>query len=52
MLAEAVPPATMVSQIAIVYKKDAVLAEVYDVIGVIACILTMPLMIRLFEYLF
>lgn len=52
MLAVAAPPATMVSQIAIVYKKDAVLAGVYNVIGVIACILTMPLMIRLFEYLF
>lgn len=52
MLAVAAPPAAIISQFAILYKKDSVQAGLYNVIGVIGCLLTMPLMIRLFEYIF
>ena len=52
MLAVTAPPAAIVSQFALQYQKDAVKAGIYNVIGVIACIITMPLLIRLFEFIF
>lgn len=52
MLAVSAPPAATVAQLAVMYHKDAVSAGIYNVISVIGCIVTMPLMIFIFERIF
>lgn len=51
LLAGAAPPAAMVTQLAQIYNKDAMYASVINVMSVIFCILTMPLMTLLYEVL-
>lgn len=51
-LAVAAPPAATVSQLAIMYDKDALNASVYNVMGVACCVVTMPVMLYLLQTLF
>lgn len=51
-LAVAAPPAATVSQLAIMYDKDALNASVYNVMGVACCVVTMPAMLYLLQTLF
>lgn len=51
-LAVSAPPAATVSQLAIMYDKDAVKASVYNVMGVACCVVTMPAMLYLLQILF
>lgn len=49
LLAAAAPAATMVTQVAQIYDKDSRYASVINVMSVIFCIITMPLMAAFFE---
>lgn len=51
LLATAAPAAAMVTQLAQLYGKDAKYASVINVMSVIFCIVTMPLMVLLYEVL-
>ena len=51
-LAVSAPPAATVSQLAIMYDKDALKASVYNVMGVVCCVVTMPAMLYLLQVLF
>ncbi|MBR6615842.1 MAG: AEC family transporter [Lachnospiraceae bacterium] len=51
-LAVSAPPAATVSQLAIMYDKDALNASVYNVMGVACCVVTMPVMLYLLQTLF
>lgn len=51
-LAVSAPPAATVSQLAVMYDKDAVNASIYNVMGVAGCVATMPVMMYLLQILF
>lgn len=52
MFAVTAPPAAIVSQLAVMYKKDAISASIYNVLSIVLCILTMPIMTAIFQGLF
>ena len=52
LLCTSAPVATMITQMAQIYDKDARYASVINVMSVIFCIATMPLMIMLSEFLY
>ncbi|MDO4619254.1 MAG: AEC family transporter [Lachnospiraceae bacterium] len=52
MLAVSAPPAAMVSQLAAIYDKDAESAGLYNIMGVLFCIITIPMMIALYQFMF
>lgn len=49
LLATSAPAAVMITQLAQIYDKDAKYASVINVMSVIFCIVTMPLMVLLYE---
>lgn len=51
-LAVSAPPAATVSQLAVMYDKDAVNASIYNVMGVAGCVITMPVMMYVLQILF
>lgn len=51
-LAVSAPPAATVSQLAIMYEKDALNASIYNVMGAVFCLMTMPMMLYLLQILF
>lgn len=51
-LAVSAPPAATVSQLAVMYDRDAVNASIYNVMGVAGCVVTMPVMMYLLQVLF
>ena len=51
-LAVSAPPAATVSQLAVMYDRDAVNASIYNVMGVAGCVVTMPIMMYLLQTLF
>lgn len=51
-LAVSAPPAATVSQLAVMYEEDALNASIYNVMGVLCCLVTMPAMTILFQTLF
>lgn len=51
-LAVAAPPAATVSQLAVMYDRDALNASIYNVMGVACCVVTMPMMMYLLQALF
>ncbi|RGU95873.1 AEC family transporter [Clostridium sp. AF15-17LB] len=51
LLAGSAPAAAMVTQLAQIYNKDAMYASVINVMSIIFCIITMPAMTLLYEYL-
>ena len=51
-LAVSSPPAATVSQLAVMYDKDALEASVFNVMGVLFCVVTMPVMMYLLQVLF
>ena len=52
LLPVAAPPAAIIAQFAVLYNKDAAAAGAYNVLAVILSIVTMPLMIKVFEKIF
>ncbi len=46
------PPASTVAQLAVLYDKKAYETSVYGVQSMLLCVLTMPLMLTLFQLLF
>ncbi len=52
LLAVSAPAATMVTQLAQIYDKDSGYASVINVMSVVFCIITMPLMVLLYEAFF
>ena len=46
------PPASTVAQLAVLYDKKAYETGVYGVQSMLLCVLTMPLMLTLFQLLF
>ena len=51
-LAVAAPPAANVAQLAVIYDRDPVHAGIYNMLGTLLCVLTMPLIDFLFSALF
>ena len=51
-LAVSAPPAATVSQLAVMYDRDAVNASIFNVMGVAGCVVTMPVMMYLLQILF
>ena len=51
LIATAAPAAAMVTQLAQIYEKDSKYASVINVMSVICCIITMPLMVLIYEIL-
>lgn len=51
LLATAAPAAAMVTQMAQIYDQDAKYASVINVMSIVFCIVTMPLMVMLYEML-
>ncbi len=51
-LAISAPPAATVSQLAVMYEKDALEASIFNVMGVVFCVATMPVMMYLLQVLF
>ena len=51
MLAVCAPPATLLTQFAVMFRKDAFLAGSVNLISMVLCVITMPLLIALFTYL-
>ena len=51
-LSACAPPATFVSQLAVVYDREPYKAGAYNIVGTILCVVTMPLMILLYQFLF
>ena len=51
MLAVCAPPATLLTQFAVMFRKDAFLGGSVNLISMVLCVITMPLMIALFTYL-
>ena len=49
LLATAAPAAAMITQLAQLYNKDVKYASVINVMSVIFCIVTMPVMVMLYE---
>ncbi|MDO5475753.1 MAG: AEC family transporter [Eubacteriales bacterium] len=52
MLAVAAPPAANVAQTAVLYEREPVNAGIYNLLGMLCCILTMPLIDYLYVALF
>jgi len=52
VLPVAAPPATIIAQFAVLYNKDAAAASAYNVLAVLLSIITMPLMIKIFQWVF
>lgn len=52
MLSACAPPAAFVSQIAVVYDIEPFKAGAYNIVGTILCIVTMPLIVFLYQVLF
>ncbi len=52
LLASSAPTATMVTQLAQIYDKDSKYASVINVMSVVFCIITMPVMVLLYELFF
>ena len=52
LLGAAAPTGSMVVQLAVVYGKNAAKASFYNVMSTILCVVTMPLIILLFQMLF
>ena len=51
MIAVAAPPANIIAQFAVMYDKDALMAGSYNALGMLLCIVTMPLMMLIFDLL-
>ncbi len=51
VLAAAAPPASTITQFAQIYGRDAKYASVLNMLGVIVCIVTMPLIVFFYRYL-
>lgn len=51
-IALSTPTASMVAQLAVLYDKKAYETSVYGVLSMLLCVLTMPLMLALFQLLF
>ena len=51
-MAMAAPPAATVSQLAIVYDNKPLEAGIYNIMGVLLCIITIPLMNSLYQTIF
>lgn len=52
MLSAAAPPATMVSQLAVVYDIEPFKASSYNIVGTILCLFSMPFVIYLYQMMF
>ena len=52
LLSIAAPPATLVSQIAVMFDRNAFEASACNIIGTLLCVLTMPLMLYLYQLMF
>ncbi len=52
MLSAAAPPASFVSQLAVVYDIEPFKAGAYNIVGTIFCIITMPLIIFMYQLMF
>lgn len=52
LLASAAPAGAMITQLAQIYNRDSKYASVINVMSVIFCIITMPLMTLLYEAIF
>ena len=52
MIGLAAPPASTVSQLAVVYNKEAAKANIYNVMGLLLCIVTIPLIAMMYRALF
>ena len=52
MLSAAAPPATLVSQLAVVYDKEPFRAGSYNVVGTILCIITIPVILFIYQMVF
>ena len=52
ILGAAAPTGSMVVQLAVVYGKDATKASFYNVMSTVLCVITMPLIILLFQMMF
>ena len=52
MLSLCAPPSSTISQLAVVYNVKPLKAGIYNVLGTFLCILTMPLMLLLYQVLF
>ena len=48
----AAPPASTVAQLAIMYDKHPAEASAYNMLGAILCMLTLPLIIQLYQFIF
>jgi predicted permease len=48
MMAVAAPPATLITQFAVMFDKDAFLAGSCNIISMVLCVLTMPLVMAVF----
>ena len=52
MLAVAAPPSSTIAQMAVVYDREPVLASTYNVMGILMCIVTMPLILLIYQAIF
>ncbi|MBQ9065351.1 MAG: AEC family transporter [Blautia sp.] len=52
VMALSAPPASTVSQLAVVYDIEPIEASIYNVLGTFLCIVTMPAIIMLFQMIF
>ena len=52
LLAAAAPAGAIITQLAQIYNKDSMYASVINVMSVVFCIITMPLMTLLYETIF
>jgi predicted permease len=51
MIAVTAPPANIIAQFAVMYNKDTFMAGAYNALGMLLCMVTMPLMMLLFNIL-
>ena len=51
-LATCAPAAAMVTQMAQIYNKDSMYASVINVMSIVFCIVTMPVMVMVYESFF
>ena len=52
MLSAAAPPATLVSQMAVVLDEEPFNASSYNIVGTILCVLTIPFIIFIYQLMF
>ena len=52
MITAAAPTGSMIVQLAVVHDKDAVKASIYNVMSTILCVVTIPLVVLLFQLMF